>query len=429
MKLISCVMIMICPFVSWAQGVQDIKALTIGDSLPAFTVGSVANYSSTDINMSRFRDRVILIDFMTTGCSACIQALPHLDSLQHTFGNRLQILLVTPESRAQVGSFLQRKNIAGLALPVVANDTVLQQMFLHTYIPHEVLINKGKVMAITYPEYITEAVIAEVTEDKFVNLPVKHDISDFAYDQPLLQLNEKTIPDFSHPENVKYSTVTSYMSYVPERFTTVRDTPKKMLRISMINAPIVELYSRALYGPGLRPAFIVFNVKDTNAYAYHSNVVYSREWLAKNAFCYEGSFPIDYPLRAIGKKISSDLDFFFSLNTHLEKRNISCWVISKDSSAAVANHTNETKELVLKRERRISVEGIVYAMNSNYGATPVIDESGCGGLFLYGLHPTDYNNVTAVGRKLVEYGLQIIRRTRQTDVLVITEDNQKYFKK
>jgi thiol-disulfide isomerase/thioredoxin len=427
MKLIYCVMIMLCPCIGIGQA-NPLKPIAAGENFPAVLNVQVANYTASEISLAASQDQLVLLDFMTTGCTSCIAAFPHLDSLQAEFGNRLRIILVTPEKKAQVASFLKRKNIAGLRFPVVWGDTLLQQLFPHTYIPHDVLIKNGKVIAVTYPEYIVALNIKGILEGKYFQLPVKRDITNFSYSEPLLHPNENTIPDFSYPADVTYSTVTSYMDDIPEKFTSVQDTVRGIRRISMINVPIVDLYVRALYGYGLRPAFIKLPELLKDHLAYDVTTEFTREWRVENTFCYEGSFPIHTDITAIRKKMGADLDFYFGFHSEMENERIMCWVISRDSTIPSTPAIKET-EAANDGKPGITVEGLVYALNATYGTTPVIDESGYSKLFLHDLLPDEHTNIESVKNKLAEYGLLVTYQSRLTGALVITANNPNYFNK
>ncbi|KAA9038738.1 TlpA family protein disulfide reductase [Ginsengibacter hankyongi] len=422
MKQIYCLMIMLCPLMSKGQ-LTSLQPLGIGDRMPPITLLKVMHYTTSEIKTEDLNNKLVLIDFMTTGCIACIKAMPRLDSLQKEFEGKLQVLMVTPESERQVSSFLKRKNIAPLNLAVIAEDTVLAQLFPHTYIPHEILVRNDTVISITYPEYITEANISAILAGDKLQLPVKRDIDNFSYQHPLLHLNETTIPDFSYPASVMYSALTSYMDNVPERFTTVIDTVRGIRRISMVNVPVVDLYMRALYGPRLQPAFIQLGMADKSRYAYIRGKPVSREWLQKNAWCYEASFATSLPIEAITRKINEDLDFYLQLHGRLEKRVMPCWVISANSTLTVT-----ARDIAVSPTQGAgsSLESIIYSLNNNYGNIPVIDESGLGNMILKKISGAEDISVPLLQEMLKCHGLQIKFTDRLLTILVITDKQSKY---
>lgn len=206
MKLLYGVMATLLPILSRGQSSGE-GALSIGDRLPTMALSPVLNYSTNTIQLPQATHKLLLIDFMTTGCAPCIATLPRFDSLQKAFKGQLQVLLVVPESKERVSSFLKRKNINGLQLAVLVGDTLLAKLFPHAYLPHEVLVKDGLVQAITFPEYINAKNISALLNDKPLALPVKRDVSAFDYAEPLMQLNRSIIPAFSLPQRNGYSLV------------------------------------------------------------------------------------------------------------------------------------------------------------------------------------------------------------------------------
>ena len=73
------------------------KSLKIGDSLPESfwtTALKTVNHPQKTIDLSEDKNKLILIDFWTTWCSACLMNLPKIEALQQKFGNKVKILPV-----------------------------------------------------------------------------------------------------------------------------------------------------------------------------------------------------------------------------------------------------------------------------------------------------------------------------------------------
>ena len=422
MKVIYCLMVMLWPFVS--KGQTD-RAINIGDTVPNIIFKQVLNYPThSGVSISEFKNKMVVFDFMTTGCMACLSLLPHFDSLQKKFGDQIQFFLVTPETEKRVRFFLQKENIRKLNLPVIIEDTLLEKLFPHTFISHEVVINKGIVTAITYPEYLTSANIESIINGKRINLLVKKDVTTFEYGKPLLVLN-KVIPDFSYPASKMYSIVTSCMNNVSRRFSISYDTSLNQVRISMINLSILDLYEHALFGAEIRPAFIKLNVADTGRYVYQKQKTFLHDWRLRNSYSYEGAFPMNFTEDQIKSKIVNDLDLFLSMEGRVETNIISCWVISNDSSVEAYNYSKSAISGSNTIPRPVSINSITFYLNGKFGTVPVFDETGKGDLKIKGLEQKDYTNIPVLAAKLSQYQMKITRQNRQVRMLVITENNQK----
>ncbi|HEU5054504.1 MAG TPA: TlpA disulfide reductase family protein [Hanamia sp.] len=368
MKVIYCLMIFLWPLVSSGQ---KIKPMAIGDKVPDVCFENLFNYNNASVQLSTLGNKLVLLDFMTTGCVSCIRALPRLDSLQRKYKDGLQVFLVTPESAESVKNFLKRKYMAGMELPVMAADTTLSQLFPHTYISHEVLIKNQKVLAITYPEYIVEKNVKAIIQNLQVNLPIKRDITAFQYDQPFLHINELVVPALSYPTSISYSAVTAYMDNVPSRYKEVKDSLRKVISISMINLPLIDLYRKAFSVPHLAPAFILLSTHNRERFIYSKQLGYYKEWLQKNTFCYQGVFPMNRPSSSIQKKIISDLDFYLGLHATLKSDTVNCWVIKKLPGKTTVNK----KPVNGDPESNASIDDILFFLNKDFGNTPVINES------------------------------------------------------
>jgi thiol-disulfide isomerase/thioredoxin len=416
MKYIIGLAAMLLPILSGAQS-PPVKALSVGDTVRDISLSPIINYPIASVNLLQFKNKLVLLDFMTSGCISCLEALPRLDSLQQKYKDQLQIFLITPESIKRVHSFLNRKYMANISLPVIADDTTLSQIFPHTFISHDVLIKNQQVVAITFPEYIVDKNINSVLSNQKVNFPVKKDITLFQYGEPILHLNEKVIPDLSYPASVFYSGVTGYLNNVPAKYSVVKDSAENIFRISMINFPVIQLYLRTFSLVRLAPAFIIIN-GNKSRFAYDKEDGFYNQWLAQNTYCYEGAFPLNMPDSIIKIKIRNDLDFYLGLRVKMVKKNVVCWVIQKLPGGIIENN-----DLIDNGDpaSNASVDDIIYLLNKKFGNTPVLDESGENERKMAGLKWDQCTDITFLKKTLPRYGLQIHLMTRSVDLLQIEE--------
>src|SRR5829696_2286085 len=104
-KFIPCVFFMIAVL----SGTSQVKPVRIGQPVPDVSLDKLVNYPASTIKLSDFRGKLLILDFWATWCSPCIAAFPKLDSLQRKFGDKLQILSVTKESKSIVKQFLSKQ--------------------------------------------------------------------------------------------------------------------------------------------------------------------------------------------------------------------------------------------------------------------------------------------------------------------------------
>ena len=179
MKLIYCLMILLCPYPGKSQPGTRLQPLTVGDRVPGITFKHILNTHYTSASLSSFTNKLVLVDFWATWCSACIREFPKLDSLQTHFKDRLQVLLVSSSTSDDVKGiqlfFKKHYNPAGkkYALTAVVNDVQMATLFPHISLPHIVWIYKSKVIAITDGEEITAANIEAVLDGEPVKLELK----------------------------------------------------------------------------------------------------------------------------------------------------------------------------------------------------------------------------------------------------------------
>ncbi|MCX2584380.1 redoxin family protein [Pedobacter sp. MR22-3] len=167
------ILVLFC-ILSFAVSNAQIKVGQFVDSLP---LPKLLNTESKKNNLSQLRGKVILLDFWATWCSPCIAAMPNLDILQKTYGEKLQVIAISSQNEKRIQSFVDNQSFDFW----FGSDSldVYRKAFPYSIIPHSVLIDiKGKIVAITTPENITSQIIADVLAQKTIDLPLKEDNMD-----------------------------------------------------------------------------------------------------------------------------------------------------------------------------------------------------------------------------------------------------------
>ena len=234
MKTIYCLMILLWPLVSRAQ---TTKALKIGDALPTMTAAPIINYNKPSASLSDFKNDLVILDFWSTWCVLCVKAIPEFTALQQQFNGKVQFVLATHEEKDKIEKFFAAKRIT---LPSFVEDKQLARYFPHNSVPHEVWINHGTVVAITYAEEVTAQNIQKVLDGKKINLVEKKSNFDYDIFQPLLvAANGGNANDLLY-----HSVITGYLDGISGGGGVITDSLNRY-KIRVIDASIARLYRTA----------------------------------------------------------------------------------------------------------------------------------------------------------------------------------------
>ncbi|MGI8583214.1 MAG: peroxiredoxin family protein [Chitinophagaceae bacterium] len=397
---------------------QEIKPLSVGDKVPAIQIHSIYNYPALQSNLSAHKNKLVILDFMASNCSSCLKLLPHLDSIQPVFGNKLQIFLVTYEKKEKVKKFLQ--NHPGLKLPIIGEDTLLTKYFPHTFISHEVWIKDGVVIAITHPEYVNTINIETVFAGNKVDWPVKKDLADFDYKKPLINLNIQN--SGNNPAGFTYSAFMGNILNVPPRFTELKDSSTNTIRISVINHPIADLYLISRKEFNFPQSHIIYEVKDRHRFIYNP-ANYFDVWMKENTFSFELLLPLNTSPEKRQQVIQNGLDRYFNLHARFEKRQVDCLVLTRTDSLnwLLKNNIMPAREIKNRKQKYISIDQLVYSLNRTLYGQPVFDETGYNQNSRLELDEGLFQNIPDLKRSLRNYGMKLITEKREVEMFIITE--------
>jgi thiol-disulfide isomerase/thioredoxin len=146
-----------------------------GEMVPEIRFKSILNAPESSAKLSRFRGKLVLIDFWATWCGSCLVAMPHLQQLQEKYAGKIQVITVTDETVKRIHQFLSKRP-SNLWFAV---DTarLIPKLFPHQTIPHTVVISpEGRLIANTSPGLVTEQVVDSILRGQQVHLAVKKDL-------------------------------------------------------------------------------------------------------------------------------------------------------------------------------------------------------------------------------------------------------------
>jgi cytochrome c biogenesis protein CcmG/thiol:disulfide interchange protein DsbE len=112
-----------------------------GRPAPAFAVRDVEN--GKEVRLADYRGKPVLLNFFSTGCPSCRRELPHIAEMKAEAGDRLEVLVISTDSPAELKSFFKQESIA---LPAGWDRGVAHQAYGVDTIPYLVMIDKeGKI--------------------------------------------------------------------------------------------------------------------------------------------------------------------------------------------------------------------------------------------------------------------------------------------
>lgn len=300
----------------WVINLQSNAQVSLkpGDEIPS------------EIECSLPRKKLIILDFWSTWCKSCINALNKLELLQETFQDDVSIIAVTNQDEKTIKAFFQKRNMQFRFLQFKTSDSNFVNYFPYISLPHTVWIMDGKVLHVTYGYNVNASKIGRVLRGEPVKMSVKD--GELLYDLKAPIWAGKNAVFGIQPKRYSYLTgwLSSYGGSNNKGFT---DSTDNSYCFQLINWPLKELIIKA-YGTQFRYMNRVA-MDDSLAKWLVWDGIYGEEdddKRAKNLVCYELRVNSQYVSR-IPKIIAADLDKFLDFDIKVEPRLVDAYVIRK----------------------------------------------------------------------------------------------------
>ena len=442
--------------------VEGISELKIGEVVPDFKM-KLFNSTKKEVKVSDYKDQLLILDFGNTGCVGCIKALPGMEKLRKQFAGRLEVFWVTPEYMEDVAAFWNRKTnkyTAGNTMPVVVEDRIARSYFKHNSWPHEAWIYKGKVIAITGPDFVDANNVQKVLDGEQINWPVKNDFYVFdATKQPLFKVDPNQVDTGS--SFIKYVTIGGYKEGVSSSgfgsSGIVRDAKKNTIRTYALNTPIFNAYmgfwmnvigfgaANKLTKPGelpipQNPNEAIWKVTDRLKYQFDEKNGYEQQYAKDYAISYESLRKDEGQTDAeVYQAAINDLNKLLGLNARWEKRKEKVLVLVRtgqtgrlksktkiqstyeDKRNGIDRHLNVNGSLHQFRDYRLS--NLVSLLNKQEGVPYIFDETGYKNGVDMDLNFSSWTDLAGIRKALQAYGLDLKAEERLVDKFVFTEIN------
>jgi len=412
------------PMVAFCAG----GGLHIGDKLPEITLNNLLNSNTHSGQIkSLTKGRALIIDFFATWCGSCLNELSKLEQYQKQYRDQLQVLVVSNEKKKVVAGFLNKNNDLK-SLPFLPEDKTLEQLFPHREIPHEVWINKdGIVSAITSDEEITDQNLKDFFNGRLKQLPIKKDILDYSEDMPLFKDGNGGSGNTFLSRSILSKGIEGISSFAKTdidknglltRFIVMNNIPLRLL---------YDAYSRLQFG-SLNFKRVIIDPADTASLLTSYRLRGTAQSLYLVTYEYIPARP-ENPDQAFSN-IFNDLNRYFDISGTIEKRAIPCWVLVLKDKGKLALKNNDHEQVYGKGGafHNVPLKYFVNALQWYYQMEPVIDETGYMDPIFFditiGPSLSQYPDIKTIKTSLANYGLDLLKETRNVDVLVIKKKSQ-----
>ncbi len=409
--------------------------LTIGDKLPDIVIQNVLDYPATELKLSDFKDKFVILDFWATWCVPCVSMMPRMDSLQQQFKERLQFLPVTYQRKEEVIPFLEKyKKITNhkVSLPKVMGDTVLRYLFPHLTVPHYVWIGPdGIVKAITGMDEISTGTIAAMLEKGRAPLTLKEEPDFMPFDSKKPFLVNGNGGDGAGL--IYQSALSRFIPGLEGGFSINIDKNTGIGKLSLINVPLYWFY-RSAFGTDslwIGRNRLELNLAEPCKFNFNDSCGKYDDWKQINGYAYQLFSPAKDRNDLFGK-LREDLERLFPMyKATIEKRNRTCWVLSRTGSAQPLTANPDRAS----RSGMGIVRGVGYTIQNSYirgfiqnmnvfplqnSPYPLIDETGITERVDLEID-AKLSDMEAVSRSLEKYGLKITLEERDINLLVIRD--------
>ncbi|MGN6421328.1 MAG: TlpA family protein disulfide reductase [Pseudobacter sp.] len=361
-----------CLYTNAQQSLTEVDA---GSMMPDIELGTVLNHKGEAYNgitgktkISDLKGKLLILDFWTTNCSACIEGFPHGAELQKKFGDKIQFLLVNAdESPESIKKWLEilKKNkghdeTVPSSLPMVINP-VFKKLFpsrgeigYHVWIDGKGMIRLRGINQNTHSKKIEELLAGK--EISFVPDNARLYKPEVAYAVSANANGGKSVKFNSNFSVFDPNIASAYGTGVTNEIDSIAGTRRN----STINIDAAEIYWYFL-----RDTFkgnkkiiagknIVVDMPDPSilgVYPPYYNGEITDETYRKTKYSYEQIVPLSVSEADQRKMALEDLNKYFSTVAGfagaIEKRSVPCLKIVRTSTVDKLKDTNKYKQVTM----------------------------------------------------------------------------------
>lgn len=419
--LSSLVFTLIAANTSFAQN----TSLKVGEHIPEnfwTTPLQVVNHTEKTISFTADKDKLILLDFWATWCSACLKKFPEMEKLKKKFSDKINIIAVTDQNRVTIEKFFASTNGQRYKDVIsVVDDKMLTHMFPHTAVPFIVWIKDGKVINTTDGGQVNEQTITEVLKNETSSL------------QTVIQINRKRPLLLSENfELEKLSSIVGYNLFAKGRIRAIpfgsgfhRDGEIVYGR-QFTNFSLMNIY-RGISYELFRQSGDKFSDKRLMNLTKNPEAI---EFNTTTGGNFEKLYSIEY---IVPKEDASNLYTrmlrYVNENSNyvasIEKKPVKCLVLRRTSGIdKIVSKGGEPIGNVLKAPymlRNVSLDFLLSSLEAtnDFTTLPVIDETGY--LEKVDLKFSSFQDLKTIQKDLSAYDLELVEVVKELPMLVVKD--------
>lgn len=412
------------------------SGIQIGEKVPNILLEKFLDDKTKSIRFSELKGKVVLMDFWSIYCSACIKDMPRLDSLQAYYGEKIAIVLVTRNTEQEVTKLFTRLGIKLPHLSIIVQDIALNTLFPHQSEPHQVWIDsEGIYRHTTYSYNATKENIDSFTTGGGLYLSSKLEDLDFGVYESLMAQSYQNLA----PLLDRYSILLkgTFNRTTSDLIVSIPDSVSgKMIGFKAINKSPLELLQCAfnydVYGfevdlnslkVNLR---MIIEVEDHDPLFPPQNPALIDKWKSENLFSYEIQMKRGFDALT-REQMQREFNSAFPYKGAIEVRNVKCNILEWEASSSSILTKNDEPSIQFKNgyikltNQPITklVEKIIYSQDVS--DLPLVDNTQLSGNIDIELAVDKLNDIVYLEQQLNKYGLSIRKGMKEIPMLIIKD--------
>lgn len=404
------------------------QQLKIDDVIPDNSYLNILNWKADSLQLSDFKKKLIILDFWSFSCIACLEAFPKIDSIQREFNKDIQFIAVNNESLESTKKFKDtHPRIYFPDIPYITGDSLLSAYFPRVYVPWNVWIDSSlKVHYITDGYNATRNHISSFINEQYPALnQLKFDSAYFRQNSLLgnSQLAEAI---------VNYS----YLARcIPEWSigNHYGNEEKNSFRLSQNCSSIIHLLQTAFgehgkYDFSFPTTWQLDESLLKDLYEIPTEPDKLDSWKKNYCFSYDLVVPAS-KANEVFRIMQRDLINYFQIKAEIKKKEIECYSLKRiEKTKTIGRGKRSLTNSNNYNYHQESISEIVSSFNNlllnSHCQTYVIDETGYREKASVSIHQALFDKVIDIDKinlQLKEYNLKLVKKKIIREVLFVSK--------